>query len=252
MHGVSGRRETPPIAERRKIRPLPRHVDVGSRARRCGDAVDRAPVLAMSDRDQKEMPPAVTSELASTLLDAVGKDAASVAQDYAEVAIDLLAKSDVVDKIPVIGTAVNLFKAGTEIASWLFAKKLIGFLYGAKVDESAKQGFRLKYAANEKGRRRIGESPLLLLDRVDDMRKARPSALCSPRFSPRKSRKRSCCSSRGRSIVSTSRTSRHSKRYGLWGTYYLKFCGGLAPPESFQVQTRADGAREDLVGEQRV
>lgn len=93
--------------------------------------------------------------------------------DLGEVAIDCALSEGVLRDIPIIGSITGLFRAGREIRSELFLKKIAIFL--SQISE-ASHGERQQFAkrfANDAESRRFGESVLLLLERAENMEKPR-------------------------------------------------------------------------------
>lgn len=96
-----------------------------------------------------------------------------VLAEYAELGLDAVLDEGVLRDIPVVGTLVALARAGVGIRDRLFAKKLLRFLLAldkAPQEERREQIERL--ASDMKERQHVGEQLILLLDRMNDMRKA--------------------------------------------------------------------------------
>ena len=51
-----------------------------------------------------------------------------LADKIGEVALDSLLSDGLLKDIPVIGTALSLFKAGNDVAAYFFAKKILAFM----------------------------------------------------------------------------------------------------------------------------
>ena len=90
-----------------------------------------------------------------------------------EAAIDFVTKSDAIKAVPVVGTAFKLLKGLDDIRSRLFAAKLARFLSEPSL-RAASEGrkFRKEMLDDNGGRdQEIGETLLLVLDKVTDMNK---------------------------------------------------------------------------------
>jgi len=98
-----------------------------------------------------------------------------LASELAEVGLDHFLTDGVLRDIPVLGTLVGLYRTVGVIRDRLFAAKVIRFLIGlAEIPLDDRERF-LKEHAERTERQRLGETLVLLLDRLDDMQK--PEAL---------------------------------------------------------------------------
>jgi len=95
--------------------------------------------------------------------------------DLSAISIDLadgLLGDALLTDIPVIGTLRKLFKSAGNISTYLFTKKLILFLCELKdVPPAKRQEQVARMTESEEYAGQVGESVMLLLDRIDDMRK---------------------------------------------------------------------------------
>lgn len=119
----------------------------------------------MSEYDALEQ--SLTQTVAESELSSVGKD-------LAEIGIDALMHDGLVKDIPVVSTIIALVKTGASIRDYSLARKIIKFisaLSDVSIVEIANMIARLKeeegYSEN------VGEQILLLLDRLDNLNKAR-------------------------------------------------------------------------------
>lgn len=96
------------------------------------------------------------------------KNSAELVDKLGEVAIDSLIDSGVLRDIPIIGTAISIYKAGNEISAHIFAKKIACFL--SEVEKiSTKE--RLDFFASlpeADGEESLGEALLLILEKLDN------------------------------------------------------------------------------------
>lgn len=95
------------------------------------------------------------------------KNSADLVDKLGEVAIDSLIDSGVLRDIPIIGTAISIYKAGNEIAAHIFAKKIASFLSEVeKIPTKERQDF-FEGLPEPEGEESIGEALLLILEKVD-------------------------------------------------------------------------------------
>jgi hypothetical protein len=109
----------------------------------------------------------IVKNAGSNLVDALG--------DIAEVGLDALTTSaDAWESLPGIKIVTGLYKAKTSLRQSLDLRKLQDFLTSAaKAIESCDQKKEdvMRHFGGEKNRQRLGETMILLLERVDDMQK---------------------------------------------------------------------------------
>jgi hypothetical protein len=103
-------------------------------------------------------------------------DLSSVAAEVSELAVDRLLDDGLLRDIPVVSTFRSLWKAGATIRDWLFIKKLLKFLVELQeLDAEVRNAMVTRLEAEPVFSQKVGESLLLLLDRLDHMEK--PSLL---------------------------------------------------------------------------
>ncbi len=91
--------------------------------------------------------------------------------DFTEIALDAFLEDGVVKEIPIIKTVVTLFKTGKSIKDYYTIKKLVAFLNGCKKISKEKVSEFVQSLDDEK-RTEIGMKLLLIVDKVDDIKKA--------------------------------------------------------------------------------
>jgi hypothetical protein len=100
--------------------------------------------------------------------------AGDLAAQLSEVTLDSFLTEGVLKDIPVIGSALSLFKAGNAIAGFYFAKKILAFLSEVeKAPKDKRQEFIEKECSDAKSIEHVGEATLMLLDKADTMHCAR-------------------------------------------------------------------------------
>lgn len=115
---------------------------------------------------QQEHPPE------EALLETIeSSDLGGLAAGIGEFTVDLLLNEEILRDFPIVSSLVSIARAGISIRDHLFLKKLWRFLSCLK-DCSEQERLRFMNRLGEQGfRQKIGESLVLLLDRMDDMQK---------------------------------------------------------------------------------
>ena len=117
--------------------------------------------------ESKALVKTLSRELVSPTLD--------VAQDYAELGLEELLDSPIVEHVPVIKTAIALYKTGLAIRERYFAKKLLVFLkefHSGETQNSDAQEFRVRLDRDESFRDRVVEHLLVMIDRFVGVEKS--------------------------------------------------------------------------------
>jgi hypothetical protein len=92
--------------------------------------------------------------------------------EMGELALDMITTSDVVKEFPVVGSAFKFVKAMDDVRSRLLAKKIDRFLSEPHLLASvAARRARDKIVEDEEHARRVGETMLMVLDKVTDFDK---------------------------------------------------------------------------------
>jgi hypothetical protein len=93
---------------------------------------------------------------------------ADLVDKLGEVALDSLLQESALKEIPVIGTAITLYKAGNDVAAYFFAKKIVAFLSEIEtISQEKRNEFLDKHCSYEEGIEHIGEVTLMLLEKID-------------------------------------------------------------------------------------
>lgn len=98
-----------------------------------------------------------------------------LAPDYAELGIDALVTSDIVKEVPLVKTAIALFKTGVAIREWHFVKKLLAFLkefHGDSTESESSRDFRDQINTDPAFRGKVATHLLVILDRYLTAEKA--------------------------------------------------------------------------------
>ena len=100
--------------------------------------------------------------------DSLKEDSVSCISDLAEVGLDAIFEAGMLKDIPILSTAVSLYKIGSSIKERHNLKKLILFLNeinNSIVSESQRIKYQQKFQSNEKFRNQEIEYLLILIDR---------------------------------------------------------------------------------------
>ena len=92
--------------------------------------------------------------------------------DVTEIGLDQLLEEGVFREIPLLGSAVGAVKIYIHTKDWLLQRNIYRFRYHLQnISEDKKQNFIKKLRKDDNYRQRVGENLLLLINRVDDIRK---------------------------------------------------------------------------------
>lgn len=106
--------------------------------------------------------------LAISFANSLTEEVSGVAGEYAELGLDALVEDGLFKDIPVISTAVAVYRIGKSIREKHHISKLISFLNEINkgiADEEKREEYRGKFVGNEKFRNQELEYILLLIDR---------------------------------------------------------------------------------------
>lgn len=119
------------------------------------------------DQDEKWTPE-------ESIIEAIGKQGLPALLDSAEVALDMALEDGFLKEVPLIGTAARLFAIGKNIRERLFFKKLLAFFREVdEVSQEERQSFAQLLDSDRRQATKVGESLLLLLERLGETEKAR-------------------------------------------------------------------------------
>jgi len=96
------------------------------------------------------------------------EEVSDIAGEYAELGLDALVEDGLFKDIPIVSTAVAVYRIGKSIREKHHIAKLISFLNEINkgiVDEEKRQNYREKFTSNEKFRNQELEYILILIDR---------------------------------------------------------------------------------------
>lgn len=106
--------------------------------------------------------------LALSFGNSLTEEVSSIAQEYAEIGLDALVEDGLFKDIPIVSTAVSVYRIGKSIRERHHIAKLISFLNEINkgiTDEKKRQDYRAKFESNEKFRNQELEYILILIDR---------------------------------------------------------------------------------------
>lgn len=111
----------------------------------------------------------IESSLSETLKNS---DLKSIAGDFGEIAIDSLLEDGVLKDIPVIGALQGIYSASRSVSNYLFSKKLIKFISAlSELTSQERADVIKKLESNDGYFKKVGETLVLLIERMDDMQK---------------------------------------------------------------------------------
>ncbi|WP_139235633.1 hypothetical protein [Mucilaginibacter polytrichastri] len=100
-------------------------------------------------------------------------EALSLVKEYSEVALDSILKGGVLKDIPLVGTVVGLFKIGNSLKEQHTIKKILVFInQSAEIPKEDREAFLNKLSDNDEYKESIAEKVLLLIERLDETKKA--------------------------------------------------------------------------------
>lgn len=122
------------------------------------------------------------------LIDTIATDQISeLTTDAGEIVLDNLLDDGLIKDIPLIGSAVKIYRAGKSVSEYFFLKKLLRFLYqinSTSLDE--RQKFVSKISESKSQKKEIGQKLIFLIDRIDNETKVDLLSECFKQFMSRK------------------------------------------------------------------
>lgn len=112
--------------------------------------------------------------LENSLVEVIGdKGFFDIFSDAGEIILDDAMTDGVLKDIPILGTIVKLYKSGVGIKGYIFVKKLNKFLTALKdVPEKQREDFLNRINLDTAFKKKVGESLILILDRLDNLDKS--------------------------------------------------------------------------------
>lgn len=106
--------------------------------------------------------------LAVSFGNSLTEDVSGIAEEYAELGLDALVEDGLFKDIPIVSTAVSVYRIGKSIRERHHIAKLISFLREINkgiADDEKREEYREKFTSNEKFRNQELEYILILIDR---------------------------------------------------------------------------------------
>lgn len=95
-----------------------------------------------------------------------------IASDNLEIILDLVLNDGPVKDVPILGTLINIIGAYKNIRDMLFARKIGKFLFELKgCSQPKRKELVLRLGITRGSEKNIGETILMLLERLDDIEK---------------------------------------------------------------------------------
>ncbi|MDZ7660908.1 hypothetical protein [Thiohalophilus sp.] len=99
-------------------------------------------------------------------------DLSEITTDTSELGLDEIIEDGLLQDIPVVSTLVKLVKTGVNIRDYFFAKNLFKFLASlSELSSEQRKAMVERLEDDEAYRNKVGESLMVLLDRIDDIGK---------------------------------------------------------------------------------
>lgn len=116
-----------------------------------------------------------SKDLGSSLIETLGSsELPEIVQDIAEAALDSVLIDGIAKDIPIVGMIVRLGKAAFTIRDYFLIRKVLVFLQGmSETTHEQRQAFVSEIEADPKYQQRVGETIIMLLDRLDHIDKSR-------------------------------------------------------------------------------
>ncbi len=111
-------------------------------------------------------------------------DLSNVAGNIAEVGLDKIIEDGLFQDIPVVSSIIGLVKTGGNIQNYYFSKKLLKFLVSiSEITLAERLSMVERLEQDDAYSQNVGESIILLLDRMDDISKPKLVARAFKAFS---------------------------------------------------------------------
>jgi hypothetical protein len=106
--------------------------------------------------------------LSTAFADSLKEESVACIGEYAEIGLDAIMEDGILKDIPIVSTAIALYKIGNSIKERHYLKKLLAFLNEINkgiADEQKRKDYQQKFQSNEKFRNQEIEYLLVLIDR---------------------------------------------------------------------------------------
>lgn len=116
-----------------------------------------------------------TNNFNESLVRSVGKSGGNkILENIVDLSLKNIIDSELIKKIPIVGTIVSTYKIGTSISDYIFLKKLLHFLNELhKITDSDKEEMLERLNSDEEFSNSVGENLIQIIDKCDDIRKAK-------------------------------------------------------------------------------
>ncbi|MDN3656822.1 hypothetical protein QWZ08_14340 [Ferruginibacter paludis] len=103
----------------------------------------------------------------------ISSELTNLTSGITEVGIDGLLENGILKDLPIVSSIISATKIGIAIKERIFLKKVLSFLYQVKdIPINERQKFIEKITGDDKYKTKVGESLLLILDKLNDYTKA--------------------------------------------------------------------------------
>jgi hypothetical protein len=112
------------------------------------------------------------NKLEKTLPDSLGTELTNISTNLMEVGVDAVIENGVLKDIPIVGSIVEMIKAGVSVKERFYVRKLITFLNEFKnIDETLRIKFISEELNDDSKKEKFGETILALIEKSDDLNK---------------------------------------------------------------------------------
>jgi len=114
-------------------------------------------------------------EIDKSLIKTISENGAQdILSEMGELTLDSIIDNDAIDQIPIIGTLRSVYKITNSISDYLFVQKLLKFLKELdSLSSVEKNKMKTKIENEEKFGKKVGETLLGLINKIDDNDKAK-------------------------------------------------------------------------------
>jgi len=109
-------------------------------------------------------------EIDKSLIRTIGENGAQdILSDMGELTLDSIIDNDTINQIPIIGTLRSVYKITNSISDYLFVQKLLKFLKELEsLSTKEKNRMKTKILKEEKFGKKVGETLLVIINKIDD------------------------------------------------------------------------------------
>lgn len=118
----------------------------------------------------------MNEDLSLSLVNSISGDVTSVVSSSLELGIDAITKEGILKDIPIVSTAISIYKIGHNIHERMYLKKLASFVSAfnnSDIDDKTREHYKEKISQNRNKRNKELEYILIIIDRYLHVDKAK-------------------------------------------------------------------------------